>query len=97
MSGLKKSRNLRLSSNLFQGSRGAWTNNLEALGEAMNLERIFPEPGDRWQFDLSPSALSGYQVPRHATFRESGSHADINLLTLLVGATDSGTNCGSER
>ena len=64
---------------------------LEALGEAMNLEpdffRNIVTDGN------SICRLLHYPATRHLDTQHSvraAAHADINLLTLLVGATDSG-------
>ena len=64
---------------------------LEALGEAMNLEpdffRNLVTDGN------SICRLLHYPATRHLDTQHSvraAAHADINLLTLLVGATDSG-------
>ena len=64
---------------------------LEALGEAINLEPdFFPNMVTDGN---SICRLLHYPATRHLDTQHSvraAAHADINLLTLLVGATDSG-------
>ena len=63
---------------------------LEALGEAINLGRIFRNMVTDGN---SICRLLHYPATRHLDTQHSvraAAHADINLLTLLVGATDSG-------